>query len=143
VPTYENPKDIPGVEDPRTLPLAGVAHDIEYIPGTRRARRATITKTELDGKVNEIDLEAVLCFRMKGIGYSHPTWGHGLWKGELATCGEKWKIDDVDPMALENQHIQQVVMARCNGVQGAGVLEQICIGPHRRYGFQALLDPAK
>ena len=142
LPTYDNPDDIPGIEDPDTLPLMSVAHDIEYIPGTRRARRAVITKTEISGKVNEIELEAVLCFRMKGIGYSHPEWGHGRWKGELAIGGEKWKIDDVDEMALENQHIQQVVLAKCDGQQGVGVLEQIAIGPHARYGFKELLDPA-
>jgi len=143
VPTYENPDDIPGIEDPDALPLVSVAHDIEYIPGTRRARRALITKTEIDGTVNEIDLEAVLCFRMKGIGYTHPEWGHGRWKGELAIGGEKWKIDDVDEMAFENQHIQQVMLASCNGEKGVGVMEQICFGPHRRYGFEQLLDPAK
>jgi len=143
LPTYENPDDIPGIEDPNTLPLLSVAHDIEYIPGTRRARRALVTKTEVDGTVNEIDLEAVLCFRMKGIGYSHPEWGHGRWKGELAIGGEKWKIDEVDEMAIENQHIQQVVMAKCGDERGVGVLEQICIGPHARYGFTDILDPAR
>jgi hypothetical protein len=80
---------------------------------------------------------------MKGIGYSHPEWGHGRWKGELAIGGEKWKVDDVEEMALENQHIQQVVMATCGDQKGVGVLEQICIGPHARYGFQEILDPAR
>ena len=142
LPTYENPDDIPGVEDPATLPLMSVAHELEYIPGTRRARRAVIRLTEIGGKVNEVELDAVLCFRMKGIGYSHPEWGHGRWKGELAIGGEKWKVDDVDEMALENQHIQQVVLAKCDGQEGIGVLEQIAIGPHARYGFKELLDPA-
>jgi hypothetical protein len=143
LPTYENPEDIPGIEDPDTRPLLSVAHDIEYIPGTRRARRARITMTELGDKVSEIELEAALCFRMKGIGYMHPQWGHGRWKGELAIGGERWKIDDVDEMALENQHIQQVMMARSDGEEGVGVLEQIAIGPHARYGFKDFLDPAR
>jgi hypothetical protein len=26
---------------------------------------------------------------------------------------------------------------------GVGVLEQICFGPHERYGFNEFLDPAK
>jgi hypothetical protein len=46
-------------------------------------------------------------------------------------------------MALENQHIQQVVSARCGDEEGVGVLEQISIGPHRKYGFSDFLDPAK
>jgi hypothetical protein len=80
---------------------------------------------------------------MKGIGYTHPTWGHGMWKGELAIGGEHWKLGDVNEMALENQHIQQVMRARCGSEQGIGVLEQIAFGPHRRYGLTGLLDPAK
>jgi hypothetical protein len=90
-----------------------------------------------------IQLEPLLCFRMKGIGYMHPQWGHGLWKGELATAGESWKTDSLDEMALDNQHIQQVVRARMGDEQGVGVLEQIAFGPHARYGFRELLDPAK
>jgi hypothetical protein len=72
----------------------------------------------------------------------HPTWGHGTWHGELAFEGESWKVDDVDPMAIENQHIQQVVRARSGDRVGLGVLEQISFGPHARYGFRDLLDPA-
>ena len=31
----------------------------------------------------------------------------------------------------------------CGGEQGIGVLEQICFGPHARYGFKEVLDPAR
>jgi hypothetical protein len=142
-PAYQSPDDIPGVEDPGTRFLAGVEHRLVYLPGTRRARSAEITLIEKDGARLDIELEPLICFRMKGIGYSHPSWGHGLWKGELATFGESWKVDDLNEMAIENQHIQQVVRARCGGQQGMGVLEQIAFGPHARYGFKELLDPAK
>ena len=68
---------------------------------------------------------------MKGIGYTHPEWGHGMWKGELAIGGESWRTDDLDPMAIDNQHVQQVVRATSGGEQGIGVLEQLCLGPAR------------
>jgi hypothetical protein len=142
LPSYASPDDLPGIEDPGATPLAGVAHRLEYVPGTRRARRAEITLLEQSGATREIELEALLCFRMKGIGYSHPEWGHGRWKGELAIGGESWKCDELDEMAFDNQHIQQVVRARCGGEEGVGVLEQICLGPHARYGFKELMDPA-
>jgi hypothetical protein len=45
-------------------------------------------------------------------------------------------------MAPENQHIQQVVRARSGDDVGVGVLEQLAFGPHHRYGFTELLDPA-
>ncbi|MEE3330198.1 MAG: hypothetical protein VX246_04955 [Myxococcota bacterium] len=143
MPTYEDPESIPLVTDPGMKPLLKVDHDLTYIPGTRRASHAVITKTELDGTENHIELESKLVFRMKGIGYSHPEWGHGKWKGELAVGGEKWKLADADEMAWDNQHIQQVVSAKCGDETGVGVLEQIAFGPHPKYGFKELLDPAQ
>ena len=142
LPVYGDASAIPGAEDPGAEVLADVDHAIDYLPGTRRAGRATITLVHSDGEREDIDLEPLLCFRMKGIGYMHPEWGHGRWHGELAIAGESWKVDDVDPMAFENQHIQQVVRATSGDRRGIGVLEQICFGPHARYGFEGLLDPA-
>lgn len=142
LPVYERPEDIPGTEDPGTEKLVAVDHDIRYIPGTRRAGSATIGLVRAGGEREEIELEPLICFRMKGIGYGHPEWGHGMWKGELAIGGESWKDEELDPMAPENQHIQQVVRATSGDRVGHGVLEQIAFGPHARYGFTELLDPA-
>jgi len=142
LPVYANADDIPGAEDPGIELLAGVDHAIDYIPGTRRAGHAEIGLVHADGTREAVDLEPLICFRMKGIGYMHPEWGHGMWKGELAYAGESWKVDDLDPMAFENQHLQQVVRATTGDVTGVGVLEQICFGPHARYGFGDVLDPA-
>jgi hypothetical protein len=33
--------------------------------------------------------------------------------------------------------------ARMDGVEGVGVLEQMCIGPHASSGFEQFLDGAK
>jgi hypothetical protein len=143
VPTYENPDAIPGIEDPAMQPLFGIEHELIFRPGTRRAQSAVITLIEAGGVRERVDLETLLCFRMKGIGYMHPEWGHGRWKGELALAGEAWKCDEVDEQALENQHIQQVVRARCGDEEGIGVLEQIALGPHARYGLEGLLDPPR
>ncbi len=142
VPVYESPSDIPGVEDPGILRPESVAHRLVYEPGTRRARAAEIDLIEFSGTRHTISLEPLLCFRMKGIGYTHPVWGHGWWKGELAIAGESWRLDDIDPDAFENQHIQQVVRARIGDEVGIGVLEQFSIGPHARYGFKDLFDGA-
>lgn len=147
MPTYPRPEDLPGVEDPNMEPLAGVDHALEFVPGTRRACHAVITLRHLDGRTTAIDLEPLLLYRMKGIGYSHPEWGHGKWKGELAMAGESWKVEEAGELELPNQHIQQVVRATISGPdgteKGVGVLEQIHLGPHRRYGFREFLDPAR
>jgi hypothetical protein len=142
LPVYDDPADIPGTEDPATELLADVDHDIDYIPGTRRAGHARIGLIHAHGLREDIDLEPLVCFRMKGIGYLHPEWGHGMWKGELAIGGESWRVADLDPMAFDNQHLQQVVRATSGDARGVGVLEQICFGPHARYGFRDVLDPA-
>lgn len=132
----------PPVIDPDVSILAGVTHDLVYVPGTRRMGEGRIALVDHGGERIDIDLEPLLCFRMKGIGYIHPQWGHGMWKGELAMAGESWRLDELDEMAYDNQHIQQVVRARCGDEVGVGVLEQLSFGPHHRYGFRDLLDPA-
>lgn len=141
-PTYASPDDLPGVEDPDVSILSSIEYHLDFVSGTRRASGAELALTERDGSRHEITLEPLLCFRMKGIGYSHPEWGHGRWKGELAIGGESWKNADVDNLDLPNQHIQQVVRARSGDEEGIGVLEQIHLGPHPRYGFKEFLDPA-
>jgi hypothetical protein len=142
VPVYGSPEEIPGVEDAGIRRMASVSQKITYATGTRRATAAELTLIERDGSRHEISLEPLLCFQMKGIGYTHPEWGHGRWRGELATAGESWKLGDLNPLALDNLHVQQVMRARMDGKVGIGVLEQIAIGPHAPSGFTSLLDGA-
>ena len=102
-----------------------------------------ITASSPFGTRHEIELEPLLCFRMKALGYLHPEWGQGVWKGELAVGGESWKCDDVAPLALENLHIQQVMRAHWGDRVGVGVLEQLAVGPHAPSGFKEFLDGGK
>jgi hypothetical protein len=143
IPAYDDPQDVPDGEDPGTVPIVEVQHRLDYEPGTRRARRAEVLLVERGGRRHELILEPLLCFRMKGLGYSHPTWAHGTWKGELAIGGESWATDDLDPLAFENLHIQQVMrVRRADGEVGIGVLEQFAIGPHAPSGFRDVFDGA-
>ncbi|GIT47159.1 MAG: hypothetical protein Ct9H300mP12_17440 [Acidimicrobiales bacterium] len=47
-----------------------------------------------DGSLYEFNLERIFTFRMKGIGYHHPEWGHGAWKGDLAMASERWDLSE-------------------------------------------------
>jgi hypothetical protein len=143
VPVYESADAIPGVEDPAIRYLPSVEHALVYHPGTRRMKSGRLALVEHTGERHVIEIEPLLRFQMKGIGYMHPEWAHGRWKGELAVAGESWKTADLDPMAIDNLHIQQVVRATMGGKQGVGVLEQLCIGPHEPSGFREFLDAAK
>lgn len=143
VPVHASPDALPGTQEPNVERMARVEHEIRYEKGTRRAQAANLALVTGKGERHEISLEPLLCFRMKGIGYTHPEWGHGFWKGDLAIGGESWKTDTLDPMAIDNQHIQQVCRARWGDRVGIGVFEQISLGPHARYGFEEFLDGAR
>ena len=83
---------------------------------------------------------------MKGIGYFHPEWGHGVYKGELAVERESFKLDELDPLVLPNVHVQAICKARHEGgglsSDGIGVVEQLAIGAHAPSGFKDILDGA-
>jgi len=143
LPHYADLASIPGTTDPRTrVWQGGVGHRITMIPGTRRAASGIVTMNDRAGEQMEVHLEPVLVHRMKGLGYQHPEWGHGVWHGELAIAGESWKDSDLDPLALENLHVQQVVKATCGNRVGHGVLEQMHIGPSTSFGFVDWFDGA-
>jgi hypothetical protein len=110
--------------------------------GTRRAARAALTLETGDGDELSMELEPLLLFQMKGIGYGHPCWRHGSWLGELAVGHESFRPRDLDPLALENLHVQQLVRAAEGEQKGMGALEQVVLGPHRLDGFQTLDDGA-
>jgi hypothetical protein len=142
-PLYASEADIPGVEDGRDQRMATARHRVVYVPGTRLAQSAEIDLVDHDGIVRTIALEPMLKFQMKGLGYSHPVWGQGMWKGELETGHEAFDPMTLDPLAPENLHVQQIVRATDGTRTGVGVLEQVCIGLYAPAGFEAFLDGAK
>jgi hypothetical protein len=144
LPHYPSMEAIPGTIDPAARVWQGrVEHQVAMLPGTRRARSATVTMHDRSGDSLQVHLEPILVHRMKGLGYQHPQWGHGKWQGELAIAGESFKDSDLNPLAVENLHIQQVVKATCGNRVGHGVLEQMHIGPSTSFGFSDWFDGAK
>ena len=97
--------------------------------------------TITDGERIEIDFEKLFTFRMKGIGYSHPEWSHGMWKDEVAVGSEQWDVASVDDTAFENQHVQHLMKVTIDGKEGIGVLEQNLLGPYEPYGLEGALSP--
>ncbi|MCK9926436.1 hypothetical protein MXD62_04505 [Frankia sp. Mgl5] len=118
--------------------LRGVRHQVRWAPGLRRSNGAAL----ILGEGEAVELEPLLTFRMKGAGYLHPTWAHGRWHDELAVGGEAHKVAELDVLAIDCVHVQQVVRATWGGRVGLGVLEQAVIGPYRPGGFRDLLDGA-
>ena len=142
-PLYPTEATVPGVEDGLDRRMATARHRVKYHPGTRLARSAEIDLVDHDGGTRTITLDPILKFQMKGLGYFHPEWGQGMWKGELAIGAESFDPAQLDPLAPENLHVQQVVRASDGTRAGIGVLEQVCIGPYAPAGFSEFLDGAK
>lgn len=141
-PLYQSEADIPDELDDVVTPMATAVHRVDYRAGTRWAERAEIDLIDLYGKVRTITMEPQLRFQFKGLGYGHPQWQQGVWKGELAVAGESFDPAALDPLAPENLHIQQVVKVSDGERNGIGALEQIVVGPYEPAGFTDLLDGA-
>ena len=126
----------------RDTRMATATHDVTYEPGTRRAARTVIELVPHAGSTRRIELTPTLRFQMKGLGYNHPTRGHGQWHGELSLAAETYDLASLDPLAIDNLHIQQVVTATDGERTGIGVLEQLATGAHPPAGFHDFFDGA-
>jgi len=149
LPCYNSINDIPCVVDPAMTMWNGkVIYEIDLVKGTRHANRSHFTMTDKSGEEMAIEIEMTgLLHRMKGLGYQHPEWGHGKWHDELKIGSESWQCDSVDPLALENIHLQQVITAKRKRADGSteighGVLEQMHMGRHAVLGFKDWFDGA-
>ncbi len=142
LPAYTDAQAFASSADPREQRAVRVAHEIAWEPGTRRSRRARIEIVPHVGEPAVIALEPLLTFQMLGLGYLHPEWGHGLWKGDAAFGSEVWRPAELAPLDFRHVHVQQLCRARWGDREGIGVLEQLVIGPHRPSGFTSLLDGA-
>jgi hypothetical protein len=117
-----------------------IQYDIEWEPGRREMRSASLTFDDpIEGETT-ITLEKKLTFRMRGLGYWHPHWGHGSNHGQLEVGRESIRLDDFDPVDFSSIHLQNLVIATMGDRKGVGVVEQIAIGPHHPTGLTGLLD---
>ena len=129
-----------GAAEAHIVELAGAVHEVRWAPGLRRSDGATLRLLRHDGAEERIELEPLSTFRMRGLGYTHPEWGHGRWHDEVAVGSEEHKVEELDNVEPWNIHIQQVMRARWGDRVGLGVLEQLAIGEHRPSGLTGILD---
>ena len=141
-PLYASPDDIPRGEDPGHRDVVSASHRIEWISGTRLPARAEIELVTRDGQEYRIEYEPMLRFQMLAIGYQHPEWGHGFWKGEQVIAGESWKLDTLDLLDYKHIHTHQVCRARMGDRTGIGTLETVVFGRHDPSRFKTILDGA-
>ena len=142
LPLYDDPGRIPEGAPQGLVAMAAVEHQLTYHPGTRFPAEARMAFRSVDGEAYNLTLTPLQRFQTLGVGYNHPEWGHGFWRGELETAREDWKLAAIDPGAPEFIHVHQVVRAEMNGRVGMGTLESLILGPHERSGLRGLFDGA-
>jgi len=119
-----------------------VSSEIKFKSGTRHAQSAHITFQPQKGEEIQIQVEPYYQFYMSGIGYTHPEWGHGINKGELAVAYDNIDLSMVDEANPLYTHIQGISRCQMGDKKGLGVLEQLIIGPHAPSGFKDIFDMA-
>lgn len=116
--------------------------DVEWGQGTRWARSLTTRLGLWNCEPLEVTYEPLVRFQMSGIGYLHPEWGHGKWRGEADATRDKIVLDEIDPLSGKYVHIQALSRARCGTQIGMGVVEQLILGPHEPTGLAGVLEGA-
>jgi hypothetical protein len=111
----------------------------EFRSGTRFQDAMTLGLSDPDLEPATIRMTPRFHFYMSGLGYTHPDWGHGCYKGDLVVAYDNLVIADVDPTNPLYFHIQAIVDAEMEYEgrihQGAGVLEQMVFGRHEPSGL--------
>jgi hypothetical protein len=115
--------------------------DLVLRDGTRHAQSARLRMTLPPERELVVDFEPIVHFQMRGIGYGHPAWSHGVNKGQLAVEREDIPLAGVDPLSPHDLHIQAVSRVTIaergrEPERGIGVLEQLILGPYAPYGFK-------
>ncbi|HEX9258658.1 MAG TPA: hypothetical protein VF855_03915 [Acidimicrobiales bacterium] len=121
--------------------VAAVDYRLTWERGTRRVESFSLALVTEAGETHTVTLEPMLHFAMKGIGYTHPEWRHGCWKGELVVGGDRWSLPP-DPADLANIHLQTLCRATMGDRVGTGILEQLVVGSHAPTGLTGLFDGA-
>jgi hypothetical protein len=142
VPIHSSLDEIPRGEDPGHREMATARHRIKWVAGTRLAESAEIELVTPEGETHLITLEPMIRFHMLAIGYQHPEWGHGFWKGEEVVGSESWKLGDLDLLDYKHIHVHQICRARMGDRTGVGTFETVVFGRHAPSGFKSILDGA-
>lgn len=125
--------------------MRAVDFRVTWRPGTRWADRFEYDLIDWQGGVSTVTLEPMYEFQMRGLGYGHPEFGHGCWKGESAAGGDRLTLPMTNPLARDAIHVQALSKATFHGADGTvehgvGILEQLAVGPHPS-GLTGILDP--
>ena len=120
---------------------ANAAMEFACESGTRHPASGVLTIRPEGRPALRVRFAPFLRFQMRGVGYIHPKWGHGHYKGERVVEREDFSLADVNRQALENLHVQLLSHLTLEEegrepVEGIGVFEQVILGPYEPLGFK-------
>ena len=118
---------------------AAKMEEVKLIAGTRHASTGTLNIPLKQGTAS-VHFEPHITFFMRGIGYGHPEWRHGGYKGELVVEREDIDLAKVNAASPENWHIQAISRVTLSmpgeaPETGTGVFEQLILGPYQPYAI--------
>lgn len=113
-------------------------------PGTLWPERGVLTVDYGTGPYR-VELEPFHRMQMKGIGYFHPEWFHGRYHGPLRVEREDFAVADLDPMAMQNFHVQRLSRVTLTDPDGdtetsVGAFEQAILGAYAPMGIRSTMD---
>ncbi len=141
-PLYKQLQDIPQGHEPQHQEMRDIRHTIRWRKGTRYPEEMQLQLHSPQDGEQQLQMKTGRILLMKGIGYGHPQWGHGIWQGEEKIGGESWRLADQNPLDPSNIHAHHLVQAQMGQRRGLGLLETVVFGRHERSGFKELLDGA-
>jgi hypothetical protein len=125
--------------------MASCRSKLHFKSGTRHAKQTEVWMSDASGGESHLDLQVDYNFQMAGLGYTHPEWGHGHYKGELAVGYETYDLANLDENEFHHLHVQamsKAVLTLPDGSkhEGRGIVEQLIMGPHEPSGFTEMMD---
>ena len=134
------------IQQKNTHTLRNLSKKVSYKSGTRRISQANFKSEKEKGTKVEIIIKPKYNMFMCGLGYMHPEWGHGQFKGVDESHYDYYDLQDDphDPPFLHVQAISKIILIEEGlEVEGMGVLEQLIIGKHKPSNFLDILDRAE
>jgi hypothetical protein len=112
-------------------------HRLEYEPGTRNVRAATLGFSPPGGSPFEVRVESVLPLHIGvGTGYGFdPDWRHGMYQGPLKVEGLTLDLRRDEDRKRMFGLVDHLARFECDGQVGWGLFEVLVFGPHEPSGF--------
>jgi len=117
-------------------PLGRPEHRLEYEPGTRRVRAASLSFSPPGGGPLEVRVEPLEPLHLSLAGYGgDPDWRHGAYQGPLRVEGLTVDLSRPEDRARLVSLVDHLARFELDGEEGWGLFEVLSFGPHLPSGF--------